>query len=942
MTDSANPTAQQDESAVAAVRGGDAERYRELVERHERRVYAVAWSRLGDAALAEEVTQEAFIRAYRRLWLLGDGAKFSGWVNTIARRVAINFGLRHRRELNKRERWALEIANDAAGEPPEADPVHTPETLRQTLAELPPAHRECLVLFYLEGKSGAEVAAALGITEVALRVRLLRARAAMRERLEEKLVGSLTKLRPTKSLVPVIMASVLASSSAKAATAGSIGVTILGTLAKFTPFKWLFLFLAWLPLFLPAIMILPGLFLQRWQRRDEQRNFRDQKGFRANLHQQINPGFLVVSLSVIGMFLLYLAAASRVFGAQEFFLILGLFMLAGLGFAARQLQINRSRLQFCSLFANLVMCAACLSVAAGWMPVLTVAYASFLSSFLTVFPQNSRLLRMDYNLFLRAMQGMLPPINAPAQKESSTRFDRSSLRAFARFLGERQLVTKFRWGKNGLTLYMHGVKSPLMTTWNRIFPSVRDNSNLTLGWDGLVAAHCGRIDAAGLEVLRSHSTANLAEMENQVALAVTQAWRNFQAGNFTDAERAIGQVPDAEIFVVPPTRTRAQFWLRIFFGGMLTVSLLLIASVWLFSERFSGMKPVNLTEAQVREFFSLINTNPNPIIKHIGIDGKDGFAQKAFQWDPFNSLSGCLLLPETNLFTPKGIQAIHATAISSQSLEVWRRSPQSQRVQGVLFNSKSYRALLEGWLSWQDLDLQPADCEAYLHTNRFHHNEPKNWDRFFSRGESWSWVKSERFPVIRIQSWGVNELRFLRAVNSLDLVDRKKITEQIASVQTLSAKPLGQPPIHDWKDVRGLFFTPCWPALLDTYYSLAALEAIGGLDKIDREACIRGILRVHRGKGFFDSPDSGNYNEYHIDGNAQDTIAAYESLRILGALDRVKDLDKWQFRVNHRHLTENEVTWRDIEAWVATQRLEKILREHKAHPSAAFPSLLKP
>src|SRR5436190_22533466 len=108
MIDSVNQSAEQDESAVAAIRRGDAERYRELVERHERRVYAVAWSRLGDAALAEEVTQEAFIRAYRRLWLLGDGAKFSGWVNTIARRLAINFGLSHRRELDRRERWAME------------------------------------------------------------------------------------------------------------------------------------------------------------------------------------------------------------------------------------------------------------------------------------------------------------------------------------------------------------------------------------------------------------------------------------------------------------------------------------------------------------------------------------------------------------------------------------------------------------------------------------------------------------------------------------------------------------------------------------------------------------------------------------------------------------------------------------------------------------------
>ena len=53
-----NTNPELDASAVKAVRHGDAERYRELVERYERRVYAVAWSRLGDAALAEEATQE--------------------------------------------------------------------------------------------------------------------------------------------------------------------------------------------------------------------------------------------------------------------------------------------------------------------------------------------------------------------------------------------------------------------------------------------------------------------------------------------------------------------------------------------------------------------------------------------------------------------------------------------------------------------------------------------------------------------------------------------------------------------------------------------------------------------------------------------------------------------------------------------------------------------
>ena len=147
--------------------------------------------------------------------------------------------------------------------------------------------------------------------------------------------------------------------------------------------------------------------------------------------------------------------------------------------------------------------------------------------------------------------------------------------------------------------------------------------------------------------------------------------------------------------------------------------------------------------------------------------------------------------------------------------------------------------------------------------------------------------------------------------------------------------------------MRGLFYTPGWPALQDTYYDLAALEILGGLDKIDREACIKRILKLHHGKGYFTSPGFGGENEYHIDGSTRDTIAAFESLRILGALDRVKDLDKWQFRVADYNSSKPDangvrvLTWDEIEAWVCQQRLGKILLEHKEHPSAPIHSLLE-
>ena len=68
------------------------------------------WCRPGDAALAEEATQDAFIRGYQRLGLLGNGAKAAGWITSIARHTATNLDLRHQRELNQRECWSLKQA----------------------------------------------------------------------------------------------------------------------------------------------------------------------------------------------------------------------------------------------------------------------------------------------------------------------------------------------------------------------------------------------------------------------------------------------------------------------------------------------------------------------------------------------------------------------------------------------------------------------------------------------------------------------------------------------------------------------------------------------------------------------------------------------------------------------------------------------------------------
>jgi RNA polymerase sigma-70 factor, ECF subfamily len=911
----------QDSAAVSAVRGGEVERYRELVERHERRVFAVAWSRLGDAALAEEATQEAFIRGYRRLWLLGDGAKFAGWITSIARHAAINLGLRHRRELNKRERWSLEQAAVSDASADESAAPCTPEMLRQTLAELPAAHREGLVLFYLEGKSGAEAAAALGISEAAFRVRLHRARGALREQLEAKLEGSLQKLRPSKTLVPAVMAAVLASSSAKAATVGGTlaagaGAKVLAALGKS------FIF-AWLVSLVSVVGALPGIAFASWVGGMERRNYRESDGFRARMHRDYFRGFAwgyVLLVVLVAVFARYAIAA---WGIKGLHLFLGTLMLGVTLVSARSLTISRNPWSLGMFAYCVVITVGIAALGLGLLPQRLAQLPMLLGTVLFMIFLKYRPVRMDYSLYLRAIEGMLqPPVN-PHPTSSASHLDRGDMLAFARFLGSRWLVNNFRWEAEGMALRLPPVKTSFLVNMASVFmlPMTQGFSRLLLKRDGTVTARCGRLDDRTLAVMRGGKQALAQELGSVIGAAAASAWQEFRAGNLALAERILGELPESEVFLVPPSRARSTRWWQLFLGGGVLLMIAGLTARYWIPTSWSGLSPVSVNEAQVRTFMN--ETAPNHRINSYSMP-----------------LFTCLVLPSTNLFDAKGLRAMRDEVAGPGGFDLWKQMPQCAA--NVFRAPLPRHAVAQSWISWRDLGIQPSDSAAYLRTERFPMFSPDNWQDFLSRGQSWSWVKSERFAVMRITPSGLTQLRLLRAVNCLDLTDREKLIQQIASVQVLSATPaLGQPPIHDWRDVRGLFFTPCWPALLDTYYSLAALELLGGLEKIDREQCIRGILRQHRGKGYFTSPESGGYNEYRIEGDARDTFAAFESLRILGALDRVKDLDRWQFRPQRRGVAKGQLTWNDVEAWVCQQRLERILWERKENPQAPVRSLLQ-
>lgn len=910
-----------DAEAVAAVRRGDAERYRELVERHERRVFAVAWSRLGDAALAEEAAQEAFIRGYRRLWLLGDGAKFSSWIASVTRNVAINLGLRHRRELNKRERWALEHSGAADDHHPgtETDPLHSPEALRRTLAELPPAHRECLVLFYLEGKSGAEAAVALGISEAALRVRLHRARSAMRERLEEKLEGSLAKLRPAKTLVPAIMAGVFASSSAKAATAGGVGATVVGGLMKFTPFKWAFAFF-------PFLFALPMLLVSWLLVRAELANFRDKEGFRVRMFRAGSFQRLLWMLLTVVLVFLFTRGGKGM--TDMFFLAVTLGAVLALPLAWRQTVINRSRFFVVTMISSGVFCVVMLCVALHWLSFTAFHIFLALNVIATSLVYGERPIRMDYNLFLRAAERMLDlsPVDGRAANETK-RFSKAQLFAFGRFIGSRWMADNYRWTADGLLLRMPSFN---FSMWNAIsfFGSWSRRSQLLLTWDGKVSSRLCAPDHKALLKLQPNNPPDADELETKVSAAVEIAWEKFSAGDLSRAERVLGQLPDYEVFLQSPAKVGLSKWRTsmsvIVLGAMFVlIGLNSFKPPWL-----DGLKPVSITESQVRSAFTdyaAHRDHPNSLSKGL-----------------VYALSFNFVLPATNLMTPEAIQAIAADISTHVGFSVAATNRSNlERLDRYLLALP----LASGWFNGNGFGLNPN--EVARDSNQRGNNEWKFGVLSLSQRQCNS--DGGSFSMVQLDTRSLAQLRWLRDQNSLNFVERDRLIEHLVSLQVLSGATVGKrPALHNWRDLHGLFYTPGWPLLKDTYCTLAALEILGGLDRIDREACISRILKLHHGKGFFAPRETDERWRLQIKGDAQDTFCAFESLRILGALDRVKDLAKWQFRIKSRRASIPDAngfrtpTWEEIEAWVWQERLARIIREHNENPNAPIRPLLEP
>jgi RNA polymerase sigma factor (sigma-70 family) len=154
-----------------------------LVRRFERTALAVAFACCGDAALAGDITQEAFLRAWRRLADLSDEAKFGPWLCGIVRHLSA--------DARRRGIVRHAIPLDMAGAADVAEPVSRLDRMEQAdminwaLRQLDEISRTAVVLRYYENLSSAQIAELIDATPAAVDMRLSRARRTLRELLKQ-------------------------------------------------------------------------------------------------------------------------------------------------------------------------------------------------------------------------------------------------------------------------------------------------------------------------------------------------------------------------------------------------------------------------------------------------------------------------------------------------------------------------------------------------------------------------------------------------------------------------------------------------------------------------------------------------------------------------------------------------------------------------------------
>jgi len=225
-----------DTDLVITSLGGDQEAFGEIVKRYQSLLCSLAYSSVGDLKYSEDIAQEAFVEAWKKLDTLSEPEKLKSWLCGIVRFKASHF---RRKEAKQPVQGAAELDEQVGGSSERAAIIdemisdQQQTLLWQTLEKIPDGYREPLILFYRQQQSIEYVAKALELSEDAVKQRLSRGRKALQKAMETLVEDTLTKSKPGAGFTMAVLATIGGiSPQVKAATLGA------GAAKASALFKW--------------------------------------------------------------------------------------------------------------------------------------------------------------------------------------------------------------------------------------------------------------------------------------------------------------------------------------------------------------------------------------------------------------------------------------------------------------------------------------------------------------------------------------------------------------------------------------------------------------------------------------------------------------------------------------------------------------------------------
>ena len=183
-----------DAQLIRRTLSGDDNAFGALVRKYEKGVHALAWRKIGDFHFAEEITQDTFLHAYKKLATLKNPNQFAGWLYVIANRLCINWLQRKKTNTQSLENTdAREIEKSIyiryiSEQRERENAEHRYEIVKQLLEKLPESQRTVVTLYYLGEMTTKEIGNFLGVSVNTVKSRLRRARQRLQE--EEQLLIS--------------------------------------------------------------------------------------------------------------------------------------------------------------------------------------------------------------------------------------------------------------------------------------------------------------------------------------------------------------------------------------------------------------------------------------------------------------------------------------------------------------------------------------------------------------------------------------------------------------------------------------------------------------------------------------------------------------------------------------------------------------------------------